>query len=69
MSAEPISLDAQLEEAELHALGLRDFVDRFTGSKKRSQDEVDRKRQRLQVANATVATLRRLAAEAGRARA
>lgn len=66
MSAEPISLDAQLEEAELHALGLRDFVDRFTGSKKRPRDEVDRKRQRLGVANAIAGTLRRLAAEQGR---
>ena len=61
------SLDDQILAAELWALGLKDWLERFAGGRKRSADEIDGKRRQYGVAQAVVATLRALqAAEAGK---
>lgn len=54
------SLADQIKEAELHALALDDFVERFSGDRKRENDVV-RKREKARVAWAIVDTLKRLA--------
>ena len=59
------SFDDQILAVELWMLGLRDWVERFTASRKRSEDEIARKRHQLAMAGAVVATLRSIRAPGG----
>ena len=60
-----ISLQTQIDEAQLHALPLRDFVARFDGGRKRPQHEVEQQRGRAEIADAIVRTLQDLSRERG----
>ena len=59
------TLKDQILAAELWVLGLRDWVDRFAASRKRSDDEIARKRHQLAMAGAVVRTLRTIETTAG----
>ena len=61
-----IPLSAQVIEAELHARGLAHQAEQMAGNKKFSSDVVARVRERIPVAEAVAATLRRVAAQEGR---
>ncbi len=56
-SADP-SINDQILAAELWVLGLRDWVERHETSRKRTEEEIARKRHQLALAGAVVETLR-----------
>ena len=60
MSADAPSLKDQILAAELWALGLKDWLERFAGGRRRPEHEVVVKRRHHAAAIAVVATLRGL---------
>ena len=53
-----VTLQDMITETLLHAAGLRDFIARFAGTKKRPESEIERARSRLTIVDATVEYLK-----------